>query len=363
MARGRPSRATVYARLDILLAELRSRLGGLPSPEESAYVWADIWHLEAHHSTALEGNTLVLREVETLLDQGKAVGAKPLREYLEVKGYADAASWVYREAMGAGDRASGELITVQEIRHIHHVAMSPVWQVSPNPDASDAESPGNFRRHDIHPFDGGMTPPSWPLVPAALDEWVSRVNQAPDRIRAGDRAPEVLAESHHAFEKVHPFIDGNGRAGRLALNLVLVRLGYPPVVILKEQRAAYLRALQQADRGDTSALGEIVARGMIDNLNRFIIPNVAGPAKLVPLAALVDADLSLVALRAAAQRGRLEAHQRSDGQWLSTRKAVNAYKKSRRRGARNTTTSSAGSEGTTKTQRRTPGDGYPPLWS
>ena len=94
-------------------------------------MWADIWHLEAHHSTALEGNTLVLREVETLLDQGKAVGAKPLREYMEVKGYGDAASWVYREAMGAGDRTADTLITVQEVRHIHHLAMTPVWQVSP----------------------------------------------------------------------------------------------------------------------------------------------------------------------------------------------------------------------------------------
>ena len=70
---------------------------------------------------------------------------------------------------------------------------------------------------------------------------------------------------------------------------------------------------------------------MINNLNRFIIPNVAGPAKLVPLAALVDSDLSLVALRAAAQRGRLDAHQRSDGQWLSTCKAVNEYRTRRSR--------------------------------
>ena len=337
MARGRPSRATVYARLDSQLAELRSRFGGLPSPEESAYVWADIWHLEAHHSTALEGNTLVLREVETLLDQGKAVGAKPLREYMEVKGYGDAASWVYREAMGAGDRTADTLITVQEIRHIHHLALTLVWQVSPHPDASESESPGNFRRHDIHPFAEGMTPPSWPLVPAALGEWITAINAIPARLEADGNLPELLAQAHNHFERVHPFIDGNGRAGRLALNLVLVRLGYPPVVILKEQRAAYLRAMQQADNGDVGPLGEILARGMIDNLNRFILPNIAGPGKLVPLAALIDADLSLVALRAAAQRGRLDAHQRSDGQWLSTRKAVNEYKKSRRPGARRTT--------------------------
>ena len=95
--------------------------------------------------------------------------------------------------------------------------------------------------------------------------------------------------------------------------------------------------MQQADNGDVGPLGEILARAMIDNLNRFILPNVAGPARLVPLAALIDSDLSLVALRAAAQRGRLDAHQRSDGQWLSTRKAVNEYKKSRRPGARRTT--------------------------
>ena len=70
MARGRPSRATIYARLDSAIGELNTRLGGLPSPKESEHVWSDIWHLEAHHSTtpplhrstALEGNTLVLRE-------------------------------------------------------------------------------------------------------------------------------------------------------------------------------------------------------------------------------------------------------------------------------------------------------------
>ena len=52
MSRGRQSRATVYARLEAAIAELNERLGGLPSPKESEYVWSDIWHLEAHHSTA-----------------------------------------------------------------------------------------------------------------------------------------------------------------------------------------------------------------------------------------------------------------------------------------------------------------------
>ena len=54
---------------------------------------------EAHHSTAIEGNTLVLKQVQRLLDEGRAVGNKELREYLEVRGYADAADWVYRQAV------------------------------------------------------------------------------------------------------------------------------------------------------------------------------------------------------------------------------------------------------------------------
>ena len=329
MPRGRQSRQSLYGSLDIQLADLRSRMGGLPSPKESEYIWADIWHLEAHHSTALEGNTLVLREVESLLEKGRAVGSKPLKEYMEVKGYGDAAAWVYREAMGATDHQSGQLLTVHEVRNIHHLAMTPVWLVAPHPDATDAEGPGHFRRHDIHPFGGGMTPPSWPLVPAEVDAWVSRAVELPSRLASGTVLPEALAEFHDGFERVHPFIDGNGRTGRLVLNLVLVRLGYPPVVILKAQRERYLRAMQRADVGDYGPLGEILARAMIDNLNRFIIPGVAGPAKLVPLASLVDREMSAVALRAAAVRGRLEAEQRSDGTWLSTRKAVEAYKDSR----------------------------------
>lgn len=334
MPRGRPSRATIYGRLDAQMDELRTRMGGLPSPEESAYVWSDIWHLEAHHSTALEGNTLVLREVERLLDQGKAVGAKPLKEYMEVRGYGDAASWVYREAMGAGDRSSEGLLTIQEVRHIHHLVMRLVWDIAPHPDADESEAPGAFRRHDIASFEEGMKPPSWPLVPPAMDEWVGHVNSVRSKLDADLNAPELMAEIHNHFERIHPFIDGNGRTGRLVLNLILVRLGYPPVVILKEQRRDYLRAMQQADAGDYGHLGEILARAMIDNLNRFIIPNVAGPAKMVPLAALVDQDMSLVALRAAARRGRLDAYQRGDGQWLSSRKAVEAYKRSRRQGRR-----------------------------
>ena len=130
---------------------------------------------------------------------------------------------------------------------------------------------------------------------------------------------------------MHPFIDGNGRTGRLILNLVLVRVGYPPVIVLKRQREQYLAAMRKADNGDVGPLGEILARAIYDNLNRFIVPNLAGPARLVPLAALADRDFSVPALRQAAQRGRLDAVQGSDGLWRSSRRAVDDYQRNKGR--------------------------------
>ncbi|MDP4013965.1 MAG: Fic family protein [Candidatus Nanopelagicales bacterium] len=324
--RGRPSRSAVSARLDTEVAELWDRLGGLPRPEEAADVWRGIWFEEAHHSTAIEGNTLVLKQVEALLEQGRAVGNKELSEYMEVKGYADAAEWVYRQAIepfGQGDR---ELVTLTETRNVHHTAMTPVWDIAPHPDAAPAESPGNFRRHDIRPFPDGMTPPSWSLVPAETEGWIRQANSLQPRT---PQFPEDLAGLHCRFEQIHPFLDGNGRTGRLLINLILVRLGYPPVIIHKRQRSKYLKALRQADAGSPGPLGELLARAIIDNLHRFVIPAVAGPNRLVPIAALARKEISAAALRTAATRGALQADQSPDGRWTSTSKWVDDYLRNR----------------------------------
>src|SRR3989442_2962633 len=96
--RGRPSREEVLRALDRAIEDLDS-VGGLPLPAEADAIWEGIWYAEAHHSTAIEGNTLVLKEVERLLRDGKAVGSKELAEYLEVEGYARAARWVYAQSV------------------------------------------------------------------------------------------------------------------------------------------------------------------------------------------------------------------------------------------------------------------------
>lgn len=326
--RGRPSRLAVYERLEMQIEELWHRMGGLPSPVEAADIWRNIWFQEAHHSTAIEGNTLVLKQVEVLLSEGRAVGDKQLKEYMEVRGYADAARWVYGQAIEPGDWTDGKHLSLTEVRRIHEMAMTPVWDVEPDPTATPAESPGSFREHDIQPFPGGMTPPPSVEVAAEMSDWLEHANS----LQAGvAKFPEQLAIVHCRFEQIHPFLDGNGRAGRLILNLLLVRLGYPPAIIYKNQRAKYLAALRRADQGEPGALGEFIARAVLDNLYKFVVPAVAGPARLVPIAALATKKISANALRAAAVRGRLQATKGPDGQWRSTRNWVNKYLSSRNR--------------------------------
>ncbi len=318
----------MYERLDLQIAELWQRLGGLPHPVEAQDIWRGLWYEEAHHSTAIEGNTLVLKQVEVLLEQGRAVGNKELAEYMEVKGYADAAEWVYNQAIRPAMTSGTDTISLAELRQIHQMAMTPVWDVAPHPQATPRQHPGAYREHDIQPFPGGMTPPTWPLVPPAVDTWVSRANALGAR---SARFPEELAEIHAEFERIHPFFDGNGRTGRLVLNLLLVRLGYPPAIVYKRQRSLYLAALRRADTGDHGALGELLARAILDNLYRFIVPAVAGPARLVPLAALASDEIGAPALRTAANRGRLQAVRGADGEWRSSRNWVEEYRVSRYR--------------------------------
>ncbi|HVE69637.1 MAG TPA: Fic family protein [Solirubrobacteraceae bacterium] len=326
----RPSRQQVLARFDRSLHDLWA-VGGLPLPIEAEGIWEGIWHEETHHSTAIEGNTLVLRQVKALLEEGRAVGNKALREYLEIEGYADAAKWVYAQAIRRdwSDRgAPPDTINLTELRQIHQLVMDPVWSRFPPDDASPAEGPGGFRVCEISPLREGLSPPTWPHVPSHLDDWMKLATMGP---QGGQHFLEHLAVVHAAFERIHPFRDGNGRVGRLVMNLLLVRHGAPPAILYKRDRPKYLRALGKADDGEPGALAELLARAVRPSVERFLLPALAGPHRLVPIGSLTTRDLSHVALLSAAKRGRLQAT-RIGGQWYSNKKCVDRYRSSRHQG-------------------------------
>jgi hypothetical protein len=142
-----------------------------------------IWYEEAHHSTAIEGNTLVLKEVRELLAQGRAVGDKEMSEYLEVLGYGEAAKWVYAQAISPGEWTSGGRINLTELREVHTSVVEPLWRHYPPEDLLPGDGPGGFRVHDIAPISSGMQPPAFTDVPALDAYRASRRRGRPPKVQ------------------------------------------------------------------------------------------------------------------------------------------------------------------------------------
>lgn len=328
MPRGRPSREQVFQTLDRARADLEI-IGGLPEPTVFQDVWAGIWTEETHNSTAIEGNTLRLRQVQLLLEDGVVTGSQnELREWLEAKAYGEAARWVYHQAYVSRFEPERARITEAEIREIHKLVVGSVWTHFPPEGLVRGEMPGAYRLKDHNPLRAGLPAAPCSVVSSQLANWVASAND--DHDERGCHLLERLAELHSAFERIHPFPDGNGRAGRLVLTMILVREGYPPAIVYKGERKKYLDALRRADEGDSGPLGELLARSVREGIFRFLMPKLAGPLSVVPLAGLADDDLSHYALVAAAQRDRLKAHKYL-GTWYSTPQWVAEYKRSRRR--------------------------------
>jgi fido (protein-threonine AMPylation protein) len=301
-------------------------IGGLPEPTVFEDVWADIWIEETHNSTALEGNTLRRKQIQLLLEEGVVTGAAhDLNEWMEAKAYGEAARWTYGEAFRALYADDVPRFSETMMRRIHQLTVESVWVHFPPEHLRADERPGGYRTGNIEPLRKGLEVAAPSLVASLVGDWVREVNGA---LPADCHVMEHLAALHARFERIHPFPDGNGRSGRLVLSLLLVRNGYPPAIIYKADRKRYLGALQRADDGDSGPLAELLARSVRDGIYRFLMPKMAGPLSVVPLAGLADEHLSQGALVAAAQRGRLRAN-KYNGAWYSTRQWVDEYKVAR----------------------------------
>jgi Fic family protein len=83
--------------------------------------------------------------------------------------------------------------------------------------------------------------------------------------------PDTAFTAHRRLVDIHPFNDGNGRTARLAMNLILIRGGYPPVSVRLEDRLEYIRALQVAQAGGgVEALDSLLCRRLDAALDEYL---------------------------------------------------------------------------------------------
>ena len=183
-----------------------------------------------YHSNAIEGNTLTLQETAIVLE-GMTVDQKPLKDHLEAVGHRDAFLYVR-------DIATKEVpLNESTIKDIHSLVLM-----------NQPEDRGVYRRIYVR-IVGAYTEPVAPyLIEPKIQELLERNEERKKTMNIIER----IALFHLEFEGIHPFIDGNGRTGRLILNLELIRNGYPAINVKFSDRKRYYEAFDSFYRDNNA---------------------------------------------------------------------------------------------------------------
>jgi len=202
-----------------------------------------------YNSNAIEGNTLTLKETAMALE-GMTVDQKPLKDHLEAVGHRDA--FIYVQEIAKNEVALSEHV----IKNIHSLVLM-----------NRPDDKGQYRRIPVRIM-GAYTEPVQPfLIEPKMNELIA-INEA----RKNEMTTvERIARFHLEFEGIHPFIDGNGRTGRLLLNLELIRNGFPPINVKFTDRKRYYDAFDAFYRdGDASAMIDLIAEYVDERLDEYL---------------------------------------------------------------------------------------------
>lgn len=268
-----------------------------------------------YHSNAIEGNRLTLKETLLVLREGVTIKGKNLQEHLEAKNHEEALNFLF-EVVDSNKRLS---LSHHLIRSLHQLVVK------------DTESniAGTYRNTDVQILGSKHRPPPGYQVQAQMTKFIDWLNENKNKYHP----VEFVALAHHRFVAIHPFEDGNGRTGRLLMNLLLMRKGYPLAIILKNDRTKYYSALDDANSGDMQAIVRIVAQAVERTLNIYLkaVAKSTPQTELLLLSEIAEqTEFSAKYLNLLARKGMLKA-QKEGRNWYSTLKAVEDYKRARLR--------------------------------
>lgn len=202
-----------------------------------------------YNSNAIEGNTLTLQETGLVL-QGITIDRKPLKDHLEAVGYKEAFEYV--ELLAKEQKP----LTDHEIKAIHSLVL-----------ADRKEDRGQWRRVPVRIVGATTTP----VQPYQIEPMVSALLTDMTTVYKKLHTVEQVALFHLRFESIHPFIDGNGRTGRLLMNLQLIQAGYPPINVKFTDRRRYYEAFDSyANTGSPAAMVNLIGEYLTERLTSML---------------------------------------------------------------------------------------------
>ena len=200
-----------------------------------------------YNSNAIEGNTLTLRETDLVL-RGLTIDRKPLKDHMEAVGHKEA--FVYVRELVKEQVPMSESI----IKQIHYLVL-----------ADKKDDRGVYRRVPVHIMGAQHEPVQPYLIQPKMEQLMIDYGSSTEHIVT------KLARFHIEFEGIHPFIDGNGRTGRLLVNLELMKAGYPPIDIKFTDRIAYYNAFDAYHvKHDLSAMEKLFAGYVNERLDTYL---------------------------------------------------------------------------------------------
>ena len=191
-----------------------------------------------YNSNAIEGNTLTLKETALALE-GMTIDQKPLKDHLEAVGHRDA--FLYVQDVAKQELPLSEIV----IKNIHALVLM-----------NRPDDKGVYRRIPVRIM-GAYTEPVQPYI---IEQRITELLSVNEERKSTMTDIERIALFHLEFEGIHPFIDGNGRTGRLILNLDLIRNGYPPINVKFTDRKRYYDAFDAFYKdNDPTPMTELIA--------------------------------------------------------------------------------------------------------
>lgn len=267
-----------------------------------------------YNSNAIEGNTMTLQETFLVLKEGVTIKGKSFEEHLEVKNHSEALKYLYEIVTNT----KGTKLTNKLIRDIHALVVR----------TEDHAQPGSYRTTEVRISGSKHIPTAGYQVSSEMSNFVKKYSK-----NINLHPIEYAALLHHEFVSIHPFLDGNGRTGRLLMNITLMQAGYPLTILLKNDRKKYYRLLEEGRTKDMKGFVNFIAQAVERSLDLYLSVTETSSldAALVSLSQLAtQTSYSAEYLSLLARRGQLAAHKKGRV-WYSSLKAVEDYVQGRLR--------------------------------